>query len=74
MLPSTYHFVCLQLGKVLAIFYPETKGRTLEQMDDLFGKLLSDPERDHTVMTVEEHENGDQGHVEEQTVLGNSKL
>ncbi|PVH74281.1 general substrate transporter [Cadophora sp. DSE1049] len=59
---------------VLAIFYPETKGRTLEQMDDLFGKLLSDPERDHAVLTDEEHENGDQGHVEEQTVLGNSKL
>lgn len=58
----------------LAIFYPETKGRTLEQMDDLFGKLLSDPERDHTVMTDEEHENEDQGHVEQQTVLGNSKL
>jgi len=43
-------------------------------MDDLFGKLLSDPERDHTVMTDEEHENEDQGHVEQQTVLGNSKL
>ena len=34
--------------KVIAIFYPETKGKTLEEMDDLFGKLITDTEHQNT--------------------------
>ena len=43
-------------------------------MDDLFGKLLSDPERDNAILTDEERESTSQGGVEEQVVVGNSKL
>ena len=28
------------------LFYPETKGKTLEEMDGLFGKIVADVERD----------------------------
>lgn len=44
-------------------------------MDDLFGKLLSDPERDDSRLTDDEREAGDEGRVEvERVVVGNSKL
>lgn len=41
----------LRFGQVLTIYFPETKGKTLEDMDDLFGELLADPERDHEIAT-----------------------
>ncbi|KAG4434851.1 hypothetical protein IFR05_009669 [Cadophora sp. M221] len=59
---------------ILALYFPETKGRTLEEIDELFGRLLSDPERDHTILSDEELENTAQSGVDEQVVVGNRNL
>jgi hypothetical protein len=35
--------------KIIAIFYPETKGRSLEEMDSLFRRLSMDTEHQQVV-------------------------
>ena len=32
---------------IMIIWYPETKGKTLEEMDGLFGKLIGDGDAEH---------------------------
>jgi len=53
-------------------FYPETKGKTLEEMDGLFGKLLTDTERDaHSTKSPEEEADGG---IEQQAIVESGKL
>ncbi|KAL2059853.1 hypothetical protein VTL71DRAFT_10008 [Oculimacula yallundae] len=59
---------------ILAVYYPETKGRTLEEMDDLFGGNLLDPERPSLSVMNEEPDNGDHDQIEEEITVRNSKL
>lgn len=33
--------------QIIAIFYPETKGKTLEELDGLFDKLISNSDSEH---------------------------
>jgi len=35
--------------KIIAIFYPETKGRSLEEMDSLFRRLSTDTDHEQGV-------------------------
>jgi hypothetical protein len=54
----------------LILFYPETKGKTLEEMDGLFGKLLGDPERDvHSPKSGEDHDGADAPEVDAEHVI-----
>ena len=62
----------------MIIWYPETKGKTLEEMDGLFGKLLSSDAESHghgtfgPATTKNRSVEGDAA-VERQTVEGASK-
>jgi hypothetical protein len=54
-------------SQIMAIWYPETKGKTLEEMDGLFGKLLTDTEsHDHGTKVPDDE-------AEQQTVLDAGK-
>jgi hypothetical protein len=51
----------------MIIWYPETKGKTLEEMDGLFGKLLTDTESHGNGTKVPDEE------VEQQVVINDGK-
>ena len=55
----------------MIIWYPETKGKSLEEMDGLFGKLLTDTEsRGHVTKDADEE---GEGVVEQQVVIDAGK-
>ena len=56
---------------IMIIWYPETMGKTLEEMDGLFGKLLTDTEsRGHVTKDADEE---GEGVVEQQVVIDAGK-
>lgn len=52
---------------IMIIWYPETKGKTLEEMDGLFGKLLTenDVEGHGSNGGTKAHDEGEEGVVEQ---------
>ena len=56
--PCLEQFLTSPLLQIIYAFYPETKGRALEDMDDLFGKItpLDRPVVDHADMGDEDDE------------------
>lgn len=68
-LPSWSHI--LIAFQIMIIWYPETKGKSLEEMDGLFGKLLTDTES-HGHATKYADEEGE-GAVEQQVVVDAGK-
>jgi hypothetical protein len=54
---------------IMIIWYPETKGKSLEEMDGLFGKLLNnDSEHGNGETTTKGQDEGEDGAVEQQAV------
>jgi hypothetical protein len=55
--------------KIIAIFYPETKGRSLEEMDSLFKRLSIDTEHEQVVNKSPQDDTPDaEGPVAEEAV------
>jgi len=57
--------------QIMIIWYPETKGKSLEEMDGLFGKLLTDTESHGHATKLPEEEG--EGAVERQVVVDAGK-
>lgn len=67
-LPSIYGSFCFTMFVFTFIFVPETKGRSLESMDELFGKVA-----DGKTMDEEESRRGE-SHAERQTEQEQNKV
>lgn len=67
-LPSIYGSFCFTMFVFTFIFVPETKGRSLESMDELFGKVA-----DGKTMDEEESRRGE-SHTERQTEQEQNKV